>query len=78
MFCKTALTLVAHTQEQVSRHNALLQARVEVARMLLLEVLVHLVILIVLSEQGWIHLAQDLSSELLLTKGSANASHIFS
>ena len=42
MLCKTALALGVHAQEQVRRHNALAHARVEVVRLLLHAVLVHL------------------------------------
>ena len=77
MLCKTALALGVHAQEQVCRHRALAQARVEVVRLLLHAVLVHLGRFIALSEPAWMHRAQGLGRKRLLTKGSAFASDIF-
>ena len=77
MLCKTALALCMHAQDQVRRHNALTQARVEVVRLLLHAVLFHLGRFIALSEPVGTHHAQGLGRKRLLTKGSAFASDIF-
>ena len=77
MLCKMALTLGVHAQEQVLRHNALAQAHVQVVRLLLHVVLVHLGGFIALSEPVGMHRAQGRGRKRLLTKGSAFASDIF-